>query len=181
MRGTTPRSTQPPREPTEPATESSPGWGLVALVGQIGDDASFFPLALLHLTIAATVVVIATSLRQPWVPRGRRLAPVFAFDLLGSAALVFFQLATQQGLLTIVSVIAALYPATTVAMAAIFLGETIGRLQSAGLALAATAVVLVAVGNRLTSSVILGMIVTRFSDRREQANAIGVYSFVAAS
>lgn len=25
------------------------------------------------------------------------------------------------------------------------------------------------------------MIVTRFSDRREQANAIGVYSFVAAS
>lgn len=42
--------------------------------------------------------------------------------------------------------IAALYPATTVAMAATFLGETIGRLQSAGLALAATAVVLVAVG-----------------------------------
>lgn len=123
------------------------GFGtLFALVGQIGDDAGFFPLALLQLTVAATVVVIATSLRQPWVPRGRRLAPVFAFGLLGSAALVFFQLATQQGLLTIVSVIAALYPATTVAMAATFLGETIGRLQSAGLALAATAVVLVAVG-----------------------------------
>jgi hypothetical protein len=75
------------------------GFGtLFALVGQIGDDAGFFPLALLQLTVAATVVVIATSLRQPWVPRGRGLAPVFAFGLLGSAALVFFQLATQQGL-----------------------------------------------------------------------------------
>ncbi len=37
------------------------------------------------------------------------------------------------------------------------------------------------IGGALTSSVILGMIVTMYSDRREQAKAIGVYSFVAAS
>ncbi len=37
------------------------------------------------------------------------------------------------------------------------------------------------IGGALTSSVILGMIVTMFSGRREQAKAIGVYSFVAAS
>jgi drug/metabolite transporter (DMT)-like permease len=43
-------------------------------------------------------------------------------------------------------VIAALYPASTVAMAAIVLRERIGPMQSVGLALAATAVVLVTVG-----------------------------------
>lgn len=37
------------------------------------------------------------------------------------------------------------------------------------------------IGGALTSSVILGMIVTMFPDRAEQARAIGVYSFVAAS
>jgi EmrB/QacA subfamily drug resistance transporter len=37
------------------------------------------------------------------------------------------------------------------------------------------------VGGALTSAVILGMIVTMFSQPREQAKAIGVYSFVAAA
>ena len=37
------------------------------------------------------------------------------------------------------------------------------------------------IGGALTSSVILGMIVTMFPAKREQAKAIGVYSFVAAS
>lgn len=74
------------------------GFGtLFALVGQIDDDAGFFPLALLQLTVAATVVVIATSLRQPWIPRGRGLAPVFAFGLLGSAALVFSSSPPSKG------------------------------------------------------------------------------------
>ena len=35
------------------------------------------------------------------------------------------------------------------------------------------------VGGALTSAVILGMIVTMFPEQREQAKAIGVYSFVA--
>jgi len=104
------------------------------------------PLALVQLVVAVTVASAAAALGQPWVPRGRGLLPVFAFGLLGTAALVFFLLATRQGLLTIVSVIAALYPASTVVMAAVVLRERIGRAQAVGLGLAATAVVLVTVG-----------------------------------
>lgn len=37
------------------------------------------------------------------------------------------------------------------------------------------------VGGAMTSAVILGMIVTMYPERREQARAIGVYSFVAAA
>ncbi|HEX3509494.1 MAG TPA: MFS transporter [Solirubrobacteraceae bacterium] len=37
------------------------------------------------------------------------------------------------------------------------------------------------VGGAMTSAVILGMIVTMFPDRREQARAIGVYAFVASA
>lgn len=123
------------------------GFGaLFALTGQMGDDAGFLPLALLQLTAAVSVALAAIALRQSWFPRGRGLLPVFAFGLLGAAALVCFLLATQLGLLTIVSVIAALYPASTVAMAAVVLHEKISRPQSIGLGLAATAVILVTVG-----------------------------------
>src|SRR3954454_24119531 len=37
------------------------------------------------------------------------------------------------------------------------------------------------VGGAMTSAVVLGMIVTMFPDTREQAKAIGVYSFVASA
>ena len=37
------------------------------------------------------------------------------------------------------------------------------------------------VGGALTSAVILGMIVTMFPEPREQAKAIGIYSFVASA
>ena len=37
------------------------------------------------------------------------------------------------------------------------------------------------VGGAMTSAVILGMIVTMFPEPREQAKAIGVYSFVASA
>jgi len=123
------------------------GFGaLFALIGQIGTDAGFLPLALTQLVVAATVASVAIALHQPWIPHGRGLAPVFAFGLLGTAALVCFLLATRAGMLTIVSVIAALYPASTVAMAAIVLREHIGLVQFLGLGLAATAVVLVTLG-----------------------------------
>lgn len=123
------------------------GFGaLYALVGQLSADAGFLPLALLHLVAAGIVIVIATVVRQSWLPRGPGLLPVFTFGLLGSGALVCFLVATQYGLLTIVSVIAALYPATTILMAAVLLRERIGGLQAVGLGMAATAIALVTVG-----------------------------------
>lgn len=144
----------PVRPPGRPAWHGA-GYGAIAGVGfgalfatikQIGGHAGFWPLALTQLMAAVTVAVVAAVLHQRWLPRGRRLVPVYAFGLLGAAALVCFQLATRHGRLTIVSVIAALYPAVTVAMAAVLLRERLGRVQSLGLALAVIAVVLVTIG-----------------------------------
>lgn len=118
-----------------------------ALVGQIGEGSGLFPLALLWLASAATIALVAAALRQPWVPRrGDRLGPVVAFGPISAVAVASFLLATQEGLFTVVAVIAALYPAVTVAMAAAVLRERIGRLQALGLVLAAATVVLVTIG-----------------------------------
>lgn len=118
-----------------------------ALVGQIGAGSGLFPIALLWLVSAATVILTASALRQPWLPRrGSPLAPVFAFGPISALAVVSFLLATGQGMLTTVSVIAALYPAVTVGMAAVVLRERVGRWQAVGLGLAVAAVVLVTLG-----------------------------------
>ena len=54
-----------------------------------------------------------------------------------------------------------------------------GLPQSQGLLIAARFVQ--GIGGALTSAVILGMVVTMFPEPREQAKAIGVYSFVASA
>jgi uncharacterized membrane protein len=53
-------------------------------------------------------------------------------------------IAIRSGLLSLIGVISALYPASTVVMAQVFLKERMARHQQFGLALAAVAVVIVA-------------------------------------
>jgi len=64
---------------------------------------------------------------------------------------------------------------------AIFVGASLlcGLAESQGVLIAARFVQ--GVGGAMTSAVILGMIVTMFPEPREQARAIGVYSFVASA
>ena len=81
-----------------------------------------------------------------WVPRDRfgRLGAVAG--LLAGIATVCFQLAAQQGLLTIAGVLTSLYPAVTVLLAATLLRERIRGAQFGGLVLAVAAVALIASG-----------------------------------
>lgn len=123
------------------------GFGvLFVALGQVGDDAGLWPLALAQGVSAATVVVVAVGLRQPWVPRGRPAWRALLMGPLGATATTAFLLASREGLLSVVSVISSLYPATTVLLATLVLKERIQAWQGVGLALAATAVTLVALG-----------------------------------
>ena len=63
-----------------------------------------------------------------------------ASTLLDVLATVAFMLATREGLLTVVAVITALYPAATVLMARIVLKEHLQSMQRVGLLLAAVSV-----------------------------------------
>jgi drug/metabolite transporter (DMT)-like permease len=63
--------------------------------------------------------------------------------VLDASANLFFLLASRHGLLSLASVITSLYPAMTVLLAVLVLHEHTGRLQRVGLAMAATAIVLI--------------------------------------
>ena len=121
------------------------GFGLLfACLGRIHDDAGILPLALTQLVSVVAIVATAVALRQAWVPRDRSAYRAVLMGPLGAMATGFFVFATHHGLLSVVAVISALYPASTVLLATLVLKERIQAWQGVGLALAAAAVTLVA-------------------------------------
>lgn len=123
------------------------GFGfLFVALGQVPDGAGLLPAGLGLAASVPVVVVLAVALHHPWMPRGRHALPALAVGALAALATVMFQLASQSGLLTIVSVLSALYPAFTVLLAVLVLREHIHRSQGLGLVLAGAAVALVATG-----------------------------------
>lgn len=123
------------------------GFGvLFAGLGQIPGEAGLMPLVVAQAVSVPTVVVLAVALRAAWLPRGRQVRWAALTGPLGATATAAFLLATHHGFLTVAGVLAALYPAVTVLLAAWVLREPVHRAQGAGLALCALAVALVAGG-----------------------------------
>lgn len=123
------------------------GFGaLFAALAQIPESAGFLPLALNQLVAGIVIVAMALALRAAWVPREPAAAFGAVSGVLGATATGAFLLATQSGFLTVTAVLASLYPACTVLLAATVLREHIHRSQAVGLVLCGVAVGLVAGG-----------------------------------
>jgi drug/metabolite transporter (DMT)-like permease len=106
--------------------------------------------ALLASRIAeAGVAAAALAVRRPTLANAldrRTLAVIVSIgviDLLGTGA---FALATREGLLSVVSVLAALYPVTTARLARGLLGERVPAWQGVGVLAALTGTALIAAG-----------------------------------
>ncbi len=87
------------------------------------------------------VVVVVRGIAVRPAPGVARL--VVASGIGDSVANLLFLLAERRGLLSLVAVIASLYPATTVLLARVVLKEKMSRLQQVGLGLAALGVALI--------------------------------------
>jgi len=111
----------------------------------LGAPFSFSLIAAVAVAVLG-VALTATSLGGRWVPWHRSQAWGAVAGLLATSAAVAFLLATQTGLLTVASVVTSLYPAITIALAALVLRERIHGPQGLGLLLCAVAVGLVAAG-----------------------------------
>ena len=123
------------------------GFGvLFAALGQVPDGAGWWPLTFSQAVSVVAVALLAVALRADWRPRGRTVRLAAACGPLGAAATGSFLLATQHGYLTVAGVLASLYPASTVLLAAVVLKEHVHRAQGVGLVLCGLAVAFVAAG-----------------------------------
>jgi len=124
------------------------GFGLYfVLLAQTHKHAGVWPLIPGRMTGGVLLVVVAMiGGRLAALPRpARRLTA--ACGVCDATANVLYILAVQRGLLSLVAVLTALYPASTVLLARAVLKERLGRKQLAGLAVALAAVTLVAAGS----------------------------------
>lgn len=123
------------------------GFGvLFAALGQVPDEAGLWPLVLAQVVSVPAVIALAVGLGAAWLPREPQTWWALTAGPLGAAATTAFLLATQSGYLTVAGVLASLYPATTVLLAALLLHERVHRAQGVGLVLCALAIAFVAGG-----------------------------------
>ncbi|ORI18232.1 DMT family transporter [Rhodococcus sp. 1168] len=112
---------------------------------QIGEGSGLWPLAASRASATAVVWSVALATGHFSATHGSVLklaAFVGVLDVVANAALLY---AYQGGMLSLVSVIASLYPAATVLLAMVMLGERVGRLQQIGMVIALGAVGMIAV------------------------------------
>lgn len=102
---------------------------------------------LVQRAVSVGLVLAAAALVRPELGLARRdLAAVLVVGLLDMSANALFALASTRGLVSITSVLASLYPVTTVVLARLLLGERIARAQQVGVVGALAGVVLISAG-----------------------------------
>ncbi len=128
--------------------------GAIAALGfggfYVGMDAAvdsadpFWALLAARATAGLALVVVLLGLRPRLDARRADLPALVLIGLLDIGANTCFTLGAETGLLSVVSVLASLYPVTTVVLARAVLGERLGTVQAAGVAIALTGVALIA-------------------------------------
>ena len=114
---------------------------------RVSDDAGLWPVTIERAAASVVLVVAAVVMTRGPVKGLRRMLPaVLLVGLLEVAAVVPLLLALQRGPVAIASVVASLYPVTTVLLAAFVLRERLSRLQYVGVACALISVALVSSG-----------------------------------
>jgi uncharacterized membrane protein len=114
------------------------------LLNQATSESVLWPVVIGRFASMMLIVVAAwraKALHRPTRADLPLMAGAGIFDTLGNT---LFALAAQVGRLDVASVLSSLYPASTVALAAIFLKERLGRVQWGGVGMALVAIVLIA-------------------------------------
>jgi drug/metabolite transporter (DMT)-like permease len=110
------------------------------------EEGALWPTVVLRASATLVILVLALVLR-PRIPRApAALLPLFAIGAIDMIANGLFAAASSRGLVSIVSVLASLYPAVVVALAAVVLHERMHRVQALGAAAALAGAALISVG-----------------------------------
>lgn len=138
-----------------PRTLASVGYGIVAALASgvvltalssAADSDPYWGLIVMRAVALAIVLVVVAAGRSGFGARPAQAPPLLAIGALDTVATGLFGVATTYGFLSVVSVIASLFPLGTIALARIVLRERIELHQNVGVAAALAGVAVVALG-----------------------------------
>ena len=142
------------RRPQATRVAAGAGWAVIAMLAfgayyipmHAASHGDFLWAAFVFRLTSTTLIACAWLVLRP--PRARRAdLPVLAsIGVLDTGGNVFFAAASSRGLVSVVSVLASLYPVVTVLLARAVLHERVHRSQELGIALALGGIVLISAG-----------------------------------
>jgi len=104
----------------------------LVLIHQVGEGAVLWPLTVARTTSATLLALIGLAGRALRLPGRDALGMTALTGILDTGGNAFFVLAAHAGRLDVASVLSSLYPASTVLLACLLLGERLTRRQTAG-------------------------------------------------
>lgn len=120
---------------------------LFVALARAGTRAGAWPLVFGEVAALLIVVPVAwRGMRGRRRPAARTLTLALVAGALGGAASLLYLASTGHGELAVVAVVTSLYPAVTILLARMVVGESWSRIQAVGLLIAAAAVALVSAG-----------------------------------
>jgi drug/metabolite transporter (DMT)-like permease len=142
------------RRPQTSRLAAGAGWAVIAMLAFGGyyipmhaaSHGDFLWAAFLFRLTSTTLVACAWLVVRPRRARRGDLPALASIGVLDTGGNVFFAAASANGLVSVVSVLASLYPVVTVLLARAVLHERVHRSQELGIALALAGIVLVSVG-----------------------------------
>ena len=131
------------------------GYGLVAgaffallFIGldRAGSGSGLWPVAAAAAGELAAALVAAVAVRSYRLCGGRARLLAVITGVAGAAGTILFFVATHHGFLAVTAVLTSLYPAVTIVLARVMLGERLTALRLGGLVTAGACVTLIALG-----------------------------------
>jgi drug/metabolite transporter (DMT)-like permease len=116
-------------------------------ISYLGKGDLFADLAVIRVVQGILVAGAVLVMRAAWRPGRSWLLPLIIIGILDTAGNAFYLAALETGQLAIASVLSAMYPVTTVILAALVLRERITRDHTVGIVLAGAAIALIAYGS----------------------------------
>lgn len=142
------------RRPEAARLAAGVGWAAIAMLAfgayyipmHEASHGDFLWAAFVFRLTSTTLIAAAWLVLRP--PRARRAdLPVLAsIGILDTGGNVFFAAASAKGLVSVVSILASLYPVVTVLLARAVLNERVHRSQELGIVLALAGIVLISAG-----------------------------------
>jgi drug/metabolite transporter (DMT)-like permease len=148
-------SYEPGAASERPRVAAGVGWALLAAVAfggffipmhEASEGDFVWATLVFRLTSFSFVLAGVLALRPRLTRSPRNLAVLACIGLADTSGNVLFAAAASQGLVSVVSVLASLYPVVTVALARLYLRERVTRVQEAGAVGTLAGVVMVSAG-----------------------------------
>ena len=115
-------------------------------LNRAGSGGGLWPVATAEVAELAVAVAAAALTRNLRLPGGRPGWLAVITGVAGAAGTILYFFASHDGLLAVTAVLTSLYPASTIVLARVVLGERLTRLRLTGLVLAGGCVALIAAG-----------------------------------